>query len=174
MRSGNGCVRSCPHRPGSAVSPGATIGGSSTGSSGALGTARPGGPSQASTGLGRPATTGSRCRTRTAPGTRSSTRCNARPMPRATWTGTPKSMRPSSGPASTRPEPERRARSRTKPQAAGAREVPGRKDKAAQARRKRGPRGGQPPKFNAEACKERNHVERGFGRRKQWRGRHPL
>lgn len=42
------------------------------------------------------------------------------------------------------------------------------KGKVAQARRKRGSRGGRPPKFNAEAYKERNHVERGFGPRKQW------
>lgn len=42
------------------------------------------------------------------------------------------------------------------------------KGKVAQARRKRGSRGGRPPKFNAEAYKERNHAERGFGPRKQW------
>lgn len=43
------------------------------------------------------------------------------------------------------------------------------KDKVAQARKKRGSRGGRPPKFNAEAYKDRNQVERGFARRKQWR-----
>ena len=34
----------------------------------------------------------------------------------------------------------------------------------------RGLAGGRPPKFDAELYKQRNTVERGFGRFKQWRG----
>jgi transposase len=37
-------------------------------------------------------------------------------------------------------------------------------------RRRRGSRGGRPTSFDAQAYKHRNQVERGFCRRKQWRG----
>lgn len=37
-------------------------------------------------------------------------------------------------------------------------------------RLRRGSRGGRPPGFDTEACKERNAVERCIGRLKQWRG----
>jgi transposase len=47
--------------------------------------------------------------------------------------------------------------------------IPERSDQIANRHRK-GHRGGRPPAFDATAYKDRNHVERGFGRRKQWRG----
>lgn len=37
-------------------------------------------------------------------------------------------------------------------------------------RKTKGSRGGRPPSFDAETYKDRNTVERGFGRLKQWRG----
>jgi transposase len=37
-------------------------------------------------------------------------------------------------------------------------------------RKRRGARGGRPPKFDPEVYKHRNQVERGFNRRKHWRG----
>jgi transposase len=37
-------------------------------------------------------------------------------------------------------------------------------------RKRRGARGGRPPAFDPIAYKQRNQVERGFGRRKHWRG----
>lgn len=37
-------------------------------------------------------------------------------------------------------------------------------------RARKGARGGRPPNFDAEAYKKRNQVERGFNRRKQFRG----
>jgi transposase len=37
-------------------------------------------------------------------------------------------------------------------------------------RQRRGSRGGRPPTFDLVAYKQRNQVERGFGRRKHWRG----
>jgi transposase len=39
----------------------------------------------------------------------------------------------------------------------------------AQHRKARGSAGGRPPSFDAEIYKDRNTVERGFGRLKQWR-----
>ena len=47
--------------------------------------------------------------------------------------------------------------------------IPERRDQKAQ-RKAKGSRGGRPPKFDAERYVERNTVERGFGRLKQWRG----
>jgi transposase len=35
---------------------------------------------------------------------------------------------------------------------------------------RKGSRGGRPPAFDADRYRLRNQVERGFGRRKQWRG----
>ena len=47
--------------------------------------------------------------------------------------------------------------------------IPERSDQ--QARRKaKGSRGGRPPKFDKERYAQRNTIERGFGRLKQWRG----
>jgi transposase len=37
-------------------------------------------------------------------------------------------------------------------------------------RSRKGSRGGRPPNFDAERYKRRNQIERGFNRRKQWRG----
>lgn len=37
-------------------------------------------------------------------------------------------------------------------------------------RKRRGSRGGRPPKFDPDAYRHRNQVERGFNRRKHWRG----
>ena len=37
-------------------------------------------------------------------------------------------------------------------------------------RKRKGRRGGRPPAFDPTAYKDRNQVERGFGRRKHWRG----
>lgn len=37
-------------------------------------------------------------------------------------------------------------------------------------RQRRGSRGGRPPAFNPDAYRHRNQVERGFNRRKHWRG----
>jgi transposase len=37
-------------------------------------------------------------------------------------------------------------------------------------RSRKGSRGGRPPNFDAERYKNRNQIERGFNRRKQWRG----
>lgn len=37
-------------------------------------------------------------------------------------------------------------------------------------RLRKGSRGGRPPAFDPVAYRDRNNVERGFGRRKQWRG----
>lgn len=37
-------------------------------------------------------------------------------------------------------------------------------------RKRRGQRGGRPPAFDEVAYRNRNQVERGFGRRKHWRG----
>ena len=37
-------------------------------------------------------------------------------------------------------------------------------------RQRRGKRGGRPPAFDQAVYKNRNQVERGFGRRKHWRG----
>ena len=47
--------------------------------------------------------------------------------------------------------------------------IPERSDQA-QRRRDQGSGGGRPPKFDAELYKQRNTIERGFGRFKQWRG----
>jgi transposase len=47
--------------------------------------------------------------------------------------------------------------------------IPERNDQKAH-RVRRGSRGGRPPGFDAEAYKKRNQVERGFNRRKHWRG----
>jgi putative transposase len=37
-------------------------------------------------------------------------------------------------------------------------------------RKAKGPDGGRPPAFDKDRYRERNTVERGFGRLKQWRG----
>jgi len=37
-------------------------------------------------------------------------------------------------------------------------------------RARRGPKGGRPPKFDANKYKRRNVIERGYARLKQWRG----
>ena len=37
-------------------------------------------------------------------------------------------------------------------------------------RKRRGSRGGRPPAFDPAAYRDRNQVERGFNRRKHWRG----
>lgn len=47
--------------------------------------------------------------------------------------------------------------------------IPERSDQARR-RKDRGSSGGRPPKFDPARYKERNTVERGFGRLKQWRG----
>ena len=46
--------------------------------------------------------------------------------------------------------------------------IPERRDQIAR-RAAKGPRGGRPPDFDKAACKQRNVVERCFGRLKQWR-----
>lgn len=46
--------------------------------------------------------------------------------------------------------------------------IPERSDQIAR-RKAKGSAGGRPPAFNAEIYKDRNTVERGFGRLKQWR-----
>lgn len=47
--------------------------------------------------------------------------------------------------------------------------IPERHDQVKQ-RKQKGSAGGRPPAFDAERYKQRNTVERGFGRLKQWRG----
>lgn len=47
--------------------------------------------------------------------------------------------------------------------------IPERRDQQANRARK-GSRGGRPPAFDSVAYRDRNQVERGFGRRKHWRG----
>jgi transposase len=47
--------------------------------------------------------------------------------------------------------------------------IPEREDQIAR-RKGRGAAGGRPPAFEAETYKQRNVVERGFNRLKQWRG----
>ena len=47
--------------------------------------------------------------------------------------------------------------------------IPERTDQKAN-RVKKGSSGGRPPSFDADRYKQRNQVERGFNRRKQWRG----
>lgn len=47
--------------------------------------------------------------------------------------------------------------------------IPERSDQAKR-RKDKGPAGGRPPGFDPELYKQRNTVERGFGRFKQWRG----
>jgi transposase len=47
--------------------------------------------------------------------------------------------------------------------------IPERRDQIAQ-RKAKGPRGGRPPSFDPGIYRERNTVERGFNRLKQWRG----
>jgi putative transposase len=47
--------------------------------------------------------------------------------------------------------------------------IPERSDQVTR-RKGKGPGGGRPPKFDAGLYKQRNTVERGFGRFKQWRG----
>lgn len=47
--------------------------------------------------------------------------------------------------------------------------IPERSDQKANRVRK-GSSGGRPPAFDEVGYKDRNQVERGFGRRKQWRG----
>lgn len=47
--------------------------------------------------------------------------------------------------------------------------IPERRDQV-EHRRSKGSAGGRPPKFDADLYKQRNTVERGFGRFKQWRG----
>jgi putative transposase len=47
--------------------------------------------------------------------------------------------------------------------------IPERSDQVTR-RKDKGPGGGRPPKFDADRYKQRNTVERGFGRFKQWRG----
>jgi putative transposase len=47
--------------------------------------------------------------------------------------------------------------------------IPERRDQIAQ-RKAKGSRGGRPSSFDPEIYRERNTVERGFGRLKQWRG----
>ena len=47
--------------------------------------------------------------------------------------------------------------------------IPPRKDQIANRARK-GSHGGRPPAFDPDRYRLRNQVERGFGRRKQWRG----
>lgn len=37
-------------------------------------------------------------------------------------------------------------------------------------RKRRGSRGGRPPRFDAEKYRDRNAIERGYCRLKQWRG----
>jgi transposase len=46
--------------------------------------------------------------------------------------------------------------------------IPERSDQVAR-RTAKGPRGGRPPSFDKDACKQRNVVERCFSRLKQWR-----
>jgi transposase len=46
--------------------------------------------------------------------------------------------------------------------------IPERSDQIAR-RKAKGPAGGRPPSFDADLYRERNTVERGFGRLKQWR-----
>jgi transposase len=47
--------------------------------------------------------------------------------------------------------------------------IPERTDQV-QHRKSKGSAGGRPPKFDRDLYKQRNTVERGFGRLKQWRG----
>lgn len=47
--------------------------------------------------------------------------------------------------------------------------IPERRDQIA-GRKAKGSAGGRPPAFDAEVYKQRNTMERGFGRLKQWRG----
>jgi len=47
--------------------------------------------------------------------------------------------------------------------------IPERRDQV-ERRRAKGSAGGRPPKFDAELYRQRNTVERSFGRFKQWRG----
>lgn len=47
--------------------------------------------------------------------------------------------------------------------------IPERRDQIANRARK-GSRGGRAPAFDPDAYKNRNQIERGFGRRKNWRG----
>lgn len=47
--------------------------------------------------------------------------------------------------------------------------IPERSDQVKR-RKSKGPAGGRPPKFDPERYRQRNTVERGFGRFKQWRG----
>jgi transposase len=47
--------------------------------------------------------------------------------------------------------------------------IPERKDQIRR-RKAKGPDGGRPPAFDEDLYRERNTVERGFGRLKQWRG----
>lgn len=47
--------------------------------------------------------------------------------------------------------------------------IPERRDQIAQ-RKAKGSRGGRPPSFDPQIYRERNTVERGFNRLKQWRG----
>ena len=47
--------------------------------------------------------------------------------------------------------------------------VPGPRDQQAN-RKRRGSRGGRPPKFDSVKCRGRNVIERGYCRLKQWRG----
>jgi transposase len=47
--------------------------------------------------------------------------------------------------------------------------IPERSDQKAN-RVKKGSSGGRPPSFDSDRYKQRNQVERGFNRRKQWRG----
>jgi len=47
--------------------------------------------------------------------------------------------------------------------------IPERRDQQ-QHRHKKGSRGGRPPKFDRDLYAQRNTIERGFGRLKQWRG----
>jgi putative transposase len=47
--------------------------------------------------------------------------------------------------------------------------IPERRDQI-QRRKDKGSKGGRPPAFDAEIYKDRNTVERSFGRLKQWRG----
>ena len=47
--------------------------------------------------------------------------------------------------------------------------IPERSDQQANRANKKAA-GGRPPNVDAERCRDRNHVERGFNRRKHWRG----
>jgi putative transposase len=59
---------------------------------------------------------------------------------------------------------------RAAPRARGITAVIAEPDDQKATRARRGPRGGRPPAFNADAYKGRNVIERSFNALKQWRG----